>query len=413
MLRFGFFFTAAVSALLIISGCESGEPATALANAEPVTLNSSNTYAAGMGGRGGGGSAQSFRNLAANSADGANPVTPAMLTVSPDATTQPVAVAARMIVYSGALTVVVTDVADTLESIRQLAISGGGYMDEQTANAITVRVPAAKFDQTVAAVAKMGEVTSRQIKAADITEEMRDLDIRLANAEQTRQKLLEILANAQNVDDALKVETQLERVTETVELLKGKIRYMQTQVDYSTLRVELNSPLPQNQMVAVIPFPWVRDLGQGLVSGAAETHTEKGGWFSGGVGIDMPAGYIRYYQLDDLTEGMSANGVMIKAQRHDNYAGGDITFWSELAHRALVENRSVAISGQTDFQLHDHTPAKIIDGTKEISDGKFRYLLLVAVSNDNVYTVEMWGPKDLVDKDHDALQKSLASLDAH
>ena len=426
MMRIGYFFTAAIVALLMVStGCvespssDGNEPATAnpvLGNAGADNQDTGNVSRGGRGGGGGSGFTQSPDTAAPGygvTGAGANPLilSGVPLTLSTDATSQP-AVAQHLIVYSGALNLVVSDVADTLDSIRQLAISSGGYMDELSASAITVRVPAAKFDGAVAAVAKMGEVTNRQIKASDVTEEMRDLDIRLANSEQIRDNLLKILATAQNVEDTLKVETQLERVTETVELLKGKIRYMQSQVEYSSLRVQLNSPVPQNQMVAVIPFAWVRDLGQGLVSGLTETHTEKGGWFSGGVAIDMPPGYIRYYQLDDLTEGMSADGVMIKAQRHDNYAGGDITFWSELAHRALVENRSVAISGQTDFSLRNHTPAKLIDGTKDISNGKYGYLLLVAVSSDNVYTVEIWGDKTLVDKDRAALEKSLASVDA-
>jgi len=411
MMRIQFFFTAAMVALSILSsGCaDSAMQAGDAPKMGGTSLGNLGAFNAGTPSDATSGYTAAPESAAPDTVGGAT--SPITLVVSPDATTQPAAVG-RLIIYSGALNLVVTDVASTLEAIHQLAISDGGYMDEMTASEITVRVPAAKFDPVVAAVAKMGEVTKRQIKASDITEEMRDLDIRLGNAEQTRQRLLAILANAQTVDDTLKIETQLERVTETVELLKGKIRFMQSQVDYSSLHVAVNSPLPQTQMVAVIPFAWVRDLGQGLVSGTAETRTEKGGWFSGGVGIDLPSGYIRYYQLDDLTEGMSADGVMIKAQRHDNYAGGDVTFWSGLAHRAMVENRSAAISSQTDFQLHDHTPAKLIDGTKDIGDGKNRYLLLVAVTKDNVYTVEIWGPTALVDKDRNALEKSLATLDA-
>ena len=38
---------------------------------------------------------------------------------------------------------------------------------------IVVRVPAAKFDAAMSAIEHMGEVTQRQIKAQDVTEEMR------------------------------------------------------------------------------------------------------------------------------------------------------------------------------------------------------------------------------------------------
>ena len=86
-------------------------------------------------------------------------------------------------------------------------------MQEVAGASVTVRVPAAQFDQAVRAVEKTGEVVDRQLKASDVTEEMRDLHIRLDNAEKLRQRLLGILEKSQKVEDAIKVEAELARVS--------------------------------------------------------------------------------------------------------------------------------------------------------------------------------------------------------
>src|SRR5688572_3286139 len=85
----------------------------------------------------------------------------------------------RVIIYSGLLHLVVSDIATTLDAVRAQAQSMGGYLQEQDASSITVRIPAAKFQDAVAAFSRLGVLTQKQIKAQDVTEEMRDLRIRL------------------------------------------------------------------------------------------------------------------------------------------------------------------------------------------------------------------------------------------
>ncbi len=335
------------------------------------------------------------------------PSAPPQLAVQPQANDNQVAVK-RVIIYSGAIQLVTANIASTIESIRQMSVSIGGYLQDMDSHSITVRIPADKFDDALNQVASKGRVTDKQIKAADVTEQMRDLGIRLANAQQTRQQLLDLLNKSTKVEDTIKIEAELERVTAEVELLKGKIRAMQLDVDYSVLHVEVNSSLPQARLVATIPFPWVRALGDGAVSGVQPQAAQHAGWFSSAIGFQLPPGYLRYFEHDDLTEAMSADGVIIKAQRHDNYKGGDIQFWGALAKRALVENNSVAIDREQD--LHPGRAAHLIEGVKDIPGTTQKYLLLIAVDSDHVYTFEAWGPKPFMERDQDTLEKAAESM---
>jgi hypothetical protein len=317
----------------------------------------------------------------------------------------------RIVIYSGLVGLVVPDIRQTMESVRAKCLALGGYLQEQDNNSITVRIPAGKFNEMVSYVTTLGETTEQHVKSQDVTEEMRDLKIRLANAEQARVRLLAILEKAGKLEDTLKVEAELERVTQTIELLKGKIQAMESQVAFSVLKVCLNSPLPQEQLVAAIPFEWVRCLGEGVISGVAAPSAQTSSRDRRQIQFDVPKSYIRYFDRDCVTEAMSADGVLIKVQKQDNYKGGDVDFWSKLARRALVENRSVAFAREETISTKRGPIGRLMVGTRDLGGKRQGYLVAVIVNEDNVYTYETWGPKEQFEKDLVAIESSVRTLD--
>ncbi len=319
----------------------------------------------------------------------------------------------RIMIYQAGLGLVVVNVAQTMAEIKQQSIEMGGYLQEINGNAITVRVPAARFNDAISGIERMGEVSDRHIKVQDVTEEMRDLKIRLENAQAVRQRLTALLDKATKMEDTLKIEQELERVTQEIELMKGKILYMQSQVAFSAIRVDLNSPLPQHQMVEQIPFEWVRDLADGLVSGAAEPAPDAGHWLPRNARFQLPQDYIRYYERDFVTEAMSAQGMLIKLKRQDNYDGGDVAFWSNLVRRALVQNRAIHIDAERDIQLNTGLTAKLLVGSKDIATKPCGYLVAIIVNKRHVYTFEAWGPKPQFTTDLPNLEHALTTLDAN
>jgi hypothetical protein len=136
---------------------------------------------------------------------------------------------ARLMIYTAEITVVVENISESFRNIKALAESGGGYMQSMSANSIVVKIPAAKFQEVISEIEKIGQVSKKEIKGTDVTEEMYDSDIRLKNAEEMRKRLLKLLERA-DIEDAVKIEQELGRITETIELLKGKIRYLENQI---------------------------------------------------------------------------------------------------------------------------------------------------------------------------------------
>ena len=317
----------------------------------------------------------------------------------------------RLVIYNATLGMVVPDIGQTLATIQKQTKALGGYMQEIAGAGITVRVPVVKFEEAMSGFEKLGEVTQRRIKADDITEQMHDVKIRLENAEVVRQRLLGLVEKSTKVEDTLKIEQELMRVSETIELYKGKIKFLSSQASFSTVRVELNSPLPQKQVVAQLPFAWVRALADGAVAGNAEAAPDTSRWERRGIKFDLPGSYIRYFERDYRTEAMSATGTTLKLQRQDNYDGGDLGFWSKLAQRALVENRGISIDKEYDFTLNNKVPARAILGVKEVGNKKTAYLLVLVTGKRYVYTFEAWGDRDELLKDLPGLEAAAKSMD--
>jgi hypothetical protein len=318
---------------------------------------------------------------------------------------------ARLVIYSAGFRVVVADVPGTIRSIIASAEKLGGFMQEVSGSAVTIRVPAAQFPAAVQAIEAVGQVVDRQIKAQDITEEMRDLRIRLDNAENLRKRLLDILAKADKVEDAIKVETELARVSEQIDAAKGKIRYLESQAAMSTLRVELNSPVPQNVRGTgpKLPFAWVEELGEGLVAGQVNQQIRKAGFFSRGPAFKPPVGFVRYYEESTRIDAMDAGSLLIRVQRRENVDKAPLEFWSKLITRSLVENRSAVVMASEDFPKDG---GRVIRCTRDVAGKPLSYLVCIKRSNRSVTIMEAWGPKEQFDAVYDALRTSAASVDA-
>ena len=314
-----------------------------------------------------------------------------------------------MIIYTATVNLVVERIAECLESIRAAAVSLGGYLQEMGPDSVVVKVPAPKFQAALDAVGKLGEVTLREIKGADVSETMRDLAVRLKNAEEIRKRLAAMLEHAAAMEDALKIEKELERVTETVELLKGRIRFLENGVAFSTLTVRLNSPVPQKVVAEALPFRWVDALAMELAQGVQR----EAGWTgrSGrGVAFELPEGYVKYYEGGNVTRAMSAEGVIVRAERRDNHEGGTAEFWTKLIRRVLVERRTIPVREEAAVKLKTGAEARMLAGGKQVAGKDLGYLLAVAADRKSVYTLEAWGPREALVADRAKIEKAVQSL---
>lgn len=191
----------------------------------------------------------------ANTPTPAGPAQPAQ--VASDAHSGP------LLIYEAELHMAVYKV----ESVQEQAIAAvrelGGYLSEHTDRArLVLRVPAAQFDKLVARIETLGEVSHRFVRALDVTAEFRDLEMRLRNAEAVRDRLLRLLDKAPDVPQSLKVEQELDRLSERIEQMKGQLKLLSDRMAFSTITIQFS--VKRTETITdefELPFEWLRTLG--------------------------------------------------------------------------------------------------------------------------------------------------------
>lgn len=167
------------------------------------------------------------------------------------------------LIYRAQLTLAVFETRATLDEIERMAQRLGGYLVHRSDEVIEVRVPVATFEHALKEASGLGDELSRQVTAEDVSDRYRDLNIRLRNAEVVRERLAALLARAADVKEALLVEEQLGRVTNTIEQIKGQLKVLDELIAYSTITVRLQPNRAHEQLAprVAMPFSWLRDLG--------------------------------------------------------------------------------------------------------------------------------------------------------
>lgn len=168
-----------------------------------------------------------------------------------------------LLIYEAQLYLAVFKVQENLKAVATVAREAGGYLSQQTDSSIVIRIPAAKFTPLLEEIEKLGDVLHRQVQARDVSEEFRDVQIRLRNAMQVRDRLAELLTRAQKVEESLQIERELERLTGEIERLKGRMQFLQDRIAFSTITVNFQ-PKEQEQLnnnLFRLPFDWLDALG--------------------------------------------------------------------------------------------------------------------------------------------------------
>ena len=105
---------------------------------------------------------------------------------------------------------------------------------------MTVRIPAEGFQSFIDAVQLMSvEVTRISTSGQDVTEEYVDLSSRLSNLEATASRVRNFLDEAKDVEEALAVNQELSRLEGEIEVIKGRMKYLEQSAAFSTVSIEL------------------------------------------------------------------------------------------------------------------------------------------------------------------------------
>jgi hypothetical protein len=95
---------------------------------------------------------------------------------------------------------------------------------------LSLRVPAERMDEALRGIKALGQgAETEKIGSEDVTDEYIDVDARITNQRRLETQLAGILAQATNVDGALKVHQELTTVRTEIDRLEGRKRFLETE----------------------------------------------------------------------------------------------------------------------------------------------------------------------------------------
>ncbi len=177
--------------------------------------------------------------------------------------------ASRLIIRTGQAGIEVDSLEPALDLLRMTAARIGGFVGNANVQTgrnqvrqatVEIKVPAGRFDDLTDGLRPLGRVEFLNVGAEDVSEEFVDLTARTANARRMEERLLELLATRTGkLQDVLSVERELARVREEIERMEGRLRYLKTRSQLSTLSVAMHEPPP-----LVAPTPGRNPLAQAV-----------------------------------------------------------------------------------------------------------------------------------------------------
>lgn len=105
---------------------------------------------------------------------------------------------------------------------------------------LKIRVPAKQFESFLKASENgLGEIIHKNISARDVTEDYMDVETRLNSKRLFRNRYNQLLEKATKIDDIMAIEENIRALQEEIESQEGHLKFIDDQVNYSTLEINL------------------------------------------------------------------------------------------------------------------------------------------------------------------------------
>lgn len=160
----------------------------------------------------------------------------------------------RKIIKTGYISINVASFDEASQLIKTYTEQNGGYVEQSNQFAdydsqtntykgksgnITVRIESAKFSDTMGYIETLGTLINQSESVNDITNSYVDTQSRLEVKEQEKERLSELLNNADNISDIITIEGRLTEVISDIESYEAQLNAYDDVVDYFTINVNI------------------------------------------------------------------------------------------------------------------------------------------------------------------------------
>lgn len=174
------------------------------------------------------------------------------------------------IIYTASADIETTEFEKSIETVHALLETYQGFIESSSVTGsnlqdsyygytslrsawYTLRFPRENYAAVTGALSSIGNVTYLTNDATNITTQYTDTESRLAAYETEEERLLEILSQAETVEDMISVESRLSEIRYEKEYLTSQLTNWDNQVSYSTIslniqEVKILTPTPVEEL---------------------------------------------------------------------------------------------------------------------------------------------------------------------
>jgi hypothetical protein len=156
---------------------------------------------------------------------------------------------AGQFISTARMTIEVDDVAAVKPDVVAAAERAGGALfgeessyGRRARSVITLKVPPANFSPLLGELAKLGTLASQEVRTDDVTQQVIDLDARIAAASASLDRTRDLLGKATSLPDIARLEGEVSRRQADLESLRGQQKTLQGRISLATIVVTLDGP---------------------------------------------------------------------------------------------------------------------------------------------------------------------------
>lgn len=318
----------------------------------------------------------------------------------------------RQMIYTAQFTVATADVNETIDRFIDEVKAIGGYLESRNNDHIVVRVPANSFDRVVDGMPSLGKVLSRAIKNEDVTHQHRDLRLRIESLIVARQRILQLLETATDLEGIIKLEEKLRELTLELETAQGALKGLGEQVAFSRVEVDFRAKTlgaATKQANKRSTFTWINEVGAdrlangfaGLDTRNTSTRHSLATLWPGAVDLPLPEGFLLVQRQRSELKAVTADDAQLRVRKLVVSKDGSLDFWSTALVSHLVDTRGYELVDDRVIRNKQNKPGRELTFDVVVNGTPMRYLATLFVEerpfwsrNNAIQVIELVAPQD-------------------
>ncbi|MFE6103930.1 DUF4349 domain-containing protein [Streptomyces laurentii] len=162
--------------------------------------------------------------------------------------------ARQHVIRTAELSVRVRSVENAAAAARGAATDAGGLVESETTeredidsditSRLVLRVPQDRYDAVLTELAGSGELLSRKANAQDVTDQVVDVESRIATQRVSVARVRELMDKATQLSDVVSLESELSRRQADLEALLAQQASLKDRTSLATITLQLSQPRP-------------------------------------------------------------------------------------------------------------------------------------------------------------------------